>query len=60
MTPSVLSGHTVRATAVYQYFTLVTSRPFPSWAAVTGAGDMVTGGVIQTVTNLATAIAVGS
>lgn len=39
---------------------MVTSCSFPSWATVTRAGDVVTGGVVQTVTDLATAIAVCS
>lgn len=39
---------------------LITSCPLPAWAAVTGAGDVVTGGVVQTVTYLATAIAIRS
>lgn len=39
---------------------LITPCPLPSWATVTGAGDVVTGGIIQTVTYLATAIAICS
>lgn len=40
--------------------TLITSRPLPAWAAVTGPSDMVAGGVVQAVTYLATAIAICS
>lgn len=39
---------------------MITSCPLPSWAAVTGPGDVVAGGVVQTVTYLTTAIAVCS
>lgn len=39
---------------------MITSCPLPSWAAVTGPSDVVTGGVVQAVTYLATAIAICS
>lgn len=38
--------------------TLITPCPLPSWAAVTGPSDVVAGGVVQTVTYLATAVAI--
>lgn len=37
---------------------MITSCPLPSWAAITGSGDVVTGRVVQTVTYLAAAIAI--
>lgn len=39
--------------------TLITPCPLPSWAAVTGPSDVVTGGVVEAVTYLATAVAIG-
>lgn len=55
----VHAAHTVLQTFV-SIFTLITSRSLPSGAAVTGSGDVVAGGVVQTVTYLATAITIRS
>lgn len=39
-------------------FTLITPGPFPAWAAVAGPRDVVTGGVVQAITDLAASIPV--
>lgn len=52
-------GHTIWVVVLFiSILTLITPCPLPSWAAVAGSSDVVTGGVVQTVTYLATAVAI--
>lgn len=52
------SAGTAQAVQVshYNYTSLITPGPFPAWAAVAGPRNVVTGGVVQAVADLAASI----